>query len=111
MENHEKIKIEVKETFLELDRHAKAANEKLRMFLKDLSNEDMIARINHLNLSDKSLNFLCGGIALEAEDYEICAAVETIKKERAEKWLQVKEQITDLSLSTPPTPADILPFT
>ena len=58
-------------------------NEKLRVFLMGLSNEDMLTRIRQLNLSDKSLNFLCQGIALENEDYEICAAVEIIKKERA----------------------------
>lgn len=72
-----------KTPFFELEKHAKAANEKLRVFLMGLSQPDMIARINQLDLSDRSLNFLCEGIALEKEDYEICQAVETIKKERA----------------------------
>jgi len=74
---------EIKVAFLELEKNAKATNEKLRAFLMGLSNEDMLTRIRQLNLSDKSLNFLCQGIALENEDYEICIAVETIKKERA----------------------------
>ena len=74
---------DIKATFLELEKTAKAANEKLRVFLLGLSNDDMITRIKQLNLSDKSLNFLCEGIALEHEDYEICIAVEKIKKERA----------------------------
>ena len=67
----------------ELEKHAKEANERLRVFLMGLSQTDMIARINQLELSDESLNFLCDGIALEKEDYEICMAVEIIKKERA----------------------------
>ena len=69
--------------FFELEKHAKVANERLRVFLMGLSQPEMIARIHQLDLSDKSLNFLCEGIALEHEDYEICMAVETIKKERA----------------------------
>jgi len=72
-----------KKPFLELEKHANVANERLRVFLMGLSQPDMIARINQLELSDKSLNFLCEGIALEKEDYEICMAVEVIKKERA----------------------------
>src|ERR1700721_27003 len=82
MEDHEKITSEIKNTFLELEKHATVANEKLRVFLKDLPPTEMIDRINQLNLSDKSLNFLCEGIALKTEDYEICTAVEHIKKER-----------------------------
>jgi hypothetical protein len=69
--------------FFELEKNAKEVNERLRVFLMDLSPPEMIARINQLELSDKSLNFLCEGIALEKEDYEICMAVEIIKKERA----------------------------
>ncbi len=83
--DHEDEKDEIKITkkpFLELERHAKAANERLRVFLMGLSKTDMIDRINQLELSDKSLNFLCEGIALEKEDYEICTAVEEIKKHR-----------------------------
>ena len=72
-----------KKPFFELEKHAKEANEKLRVYLMGLSQTDMMARINQLELSDKSLNFLCEGIALEKEDYEICMAVEAIKKERA----------------------------
>jgi len=53
--------------------------------LKDITEPflDMVRRINELHLSDKSLIFLCEGIALEHEDYEICMAVEEIKKQRA----------------------------
>ena len=83
MNDPEKIIEEVKQPFLELERHASIANEKLRIFLIGLTKEQMTARINQLNLSDKSLNFLCEGIALEKEDYEICIVVEEIKKERA----------------------------
>ncbi len=83
----EEAKKEVKKTMLELEKYADAAKEKLRLHLSGLPPEEMIAKIKELNLSDKSLNFLCEGIALETEDYEICAAVEAIKKERT-----VKEQ-------------------
>ena len=83
MENDGKITKEIKDTLMELGKHSAVANEKLRVFLKDLPQEEMIDRINQLNLSDKSLNFLCEGIALEREDYEICMAVETIKKNRS----------------------------
>ncbi len=69
--------------FFELEKHAKKANELLRVYLKDLNPTDMVARINQLELTDRSLNFLCEGIALEYEDYEICAAVEAIKKKRS----------------------------
>ena len=85
MEDQAKAGEELKETFLELGFKAKEANEKLRIFLMGLPKEDMIDRIRQLNLSDKSLNFLCEGIALEQEDYEICSAVEAIKKERVLK--------------------------
>ena len=81
MENSEDVS-SLKQTFLELQKHAKDANEKLRVYLNGLSLPDMKTKIIALNLSDKSLNFLCEGIALEHEDYEICAAVEQIKKER-----------------------------
>ena len=74
--------IETKKPFFELEKHAKDANERLRVFLMGLSQPEMVARIKQLELSDRSLNFLCEGIALEKEDYEICQAVETIKKER-----------------------------
>ena len=93
MENHEKITKEIKQTFIVLGKHSRIINEKLRVFLKDLPKADMIARINQLRLSDTSLNFLCEGIALETEDYEICAAVEEIKKERAVKWIKIKEEM------------------
>jgi hypothetical protein len=83
MENDSKITKEIKNTLLELGKHSAVANEKLRIFLKDLPQQEMIDRINQLNLSDKSLNFLCEGIALEQEDYEICMAVEAIKKNRS----------------------------
>jgi len=73
---------DIKETFLELEKHSKVVNEKLRIYLNGLSREDMKARIIQMNLSDKSLSFLCEGIALEHEDYEICMAVEEIKRER-----------------------------
>lgn len=71
----------MKQAFRELENYADVAKEKLRVILRGLSKEDMIAQINELHLSDKSLNFLCEGIALETEDYEICAAVQEIKKE------------------------------
>ena len=83
MENLENVGSELKSTFLELEKHAKAVNEKLRIYLNDLSKKDLKERIIQMNLSDKSLNFLCEGIALEHEDYEICMAVEEIKRERA----------------------------
>jgi predicted ATPase len=79
---------QVKQPFLELEKHARSANERLRFFLMGLSRADMKIRINQLQLSDKSLNFLCEGIALEKEDYEICVAVEEIKKQRAADLLK-----------------------
>ncbi len=104
MEDHGKITKQIHQTFRELGKHAVAANEKLRIFLKDLPPGDMIDRINQLNLSDKSLNFLCEGIALMKEDYEICAAVEHIKKERAKIWNEANEAVAALdSAATPPT--------
>jgi len=81
-DEEDKLK-DITEPFLELEKHSKAANEKLRVYLMGLSQEDMVRRINELHLSDKSLIFLCEGIALEHEDYEICMAVEEIKKQRA----------------------------
>jgi hypothetical protein len=83
MEEAKNIGDGLKHTFLELEKHAVDANEKLRIYLNGLSRKDMKDKIIKLNLSDKSLNFLCEGIALEHEDYEICIAVEEIKKERA----------------------------
>ena len=83
--DHDDEKDEIRaitQPFIELERHAKDVNEKLRVYLMGLSQEDMIRRIKQLKLSDKSLNFLCEGIALEKEDYEICIAVEAIKKLR-----------------------------
>src|SRR4051812_10759572 len=78
----DETKKEVKKTLVELEKYAAVAKEKLRYHLSGLPPEEMISKIKELNLSDKSLNFLCEGIALETEDYEICAAVQTIKKER-----------------------------
>jgi len=74
----------LKESFLELEKNARVVNERLRVFLMGLESAEMLNRIRQLNLSDRSLNFLCEGIALETEDYEICVAVEKLKKERAE---------------------------
>jgi hypothetical protein len=81
MENEEEAK-ELKQSLRELEKYAAATKDKLRILLRQLSKEEMIVKINELNLSDKSLNFLCEGIALETEDYEICAAVQAIKKTR-----------------------------
>ena len=81
MEKYEKITTEMQQTFLELEKYADTAKDRIRGILRGLSIEDMIGRINELHLSDKSLNFLCEGIALETEDFEICAAVQQIKKE------------------------------
>jgi hypothetical protein len=76
---------DIRDSFLELERHSKVVNEKLRIYLNGLSRKDMKDRIIQMNLSDKSLNFLCEGIALEHEDYEICVVVEEIKRERSLK--------------------------
>jgi hypothetical protein len=81
MEKNEKNAKDMKQAFVELENYADVAKEKLRVILRGLSKSDMIARINDLHLSDRSLNFLCEGIALETEDYEICAAVQQIKKD------------------------------
>ncbi len=104
MEDHGEVKKVIRKTFLELSKHARVANENLRLFLKDLPQPEMIMRIEQLNLSDRSLNFLCEGIALEAEDYEICMAVEVLKKQRAVKNTKLKEQ-------TPLPPPPALPVT
>ena len=82
---------DIKLPLLELERHAKITNENLRLFLMNLNQPDMIARINQLDLSDRSLDFLCEGIALEKEDYEICMAVEAIKKQRIADRLKLTE--------------------
>jgi len=84
MEKHQKIANDVKQTFLELENNAKIAKDKIRIILRGLSKEDMIDQINELHLSEKSLNFLCEGIALESEDDEICAAVQQIKNDLQE---------------------------
>ena len=89
MEDDEQIIGDIKTTFRDLETSTKAANERLRVFLNGLSVEEMILKIRGLNFSDKSLNFLCEGIALEHEDYEICMAVEAIKKERGLKSIIV----------------------
>jgi hypothetical protein len=91
MEDREELRKKIKETFRELERCTRTANERLRLFLNGLSVEEMIIKIKGLNFSDKSLNFLCEGIALEHEDYEICMAIEEIKKERATKQLALNE--------------------
>ena len=85
MENGKKINIEVQQTLVELENYAEVAKESLRVFLRGLPKDEMVTKIKELDLSDKSLNFLCAGIALETEDYEICSAVEEIKKERSAK--------------------------
>ena len=74
--------IALKQSFLELERHAKAANDGLKAILKGLPKEDMIKRIKQLRLSDKSLNFLAQGIILENGDGEIVYAIEEFKKNR-----------------------------
>ena len=85
MEDPEELINSIRKTFRELEMCTKTANERLRVFLNGLSIEEMKVKIRALNFSDKSLNFLCEGIALEHEDYEICIAAEEIKKERALK--------------------------
>lgn len=80
---NDKIKAALaKQRMGELEKYADGAKDILRDLLNGLSKEDMLQEIKNLQLSDKSLNFLCEGIALETEDYEICAAVVAIKKER-----------------------------
>lgn len=73
------------QTNVELGDHTSEANEKLRLFLRKLPKGEMIARINDLNLTDDSLEYLSMGVALEHEDYEICAAVQAIQQRRKEK--------------------------
>jgi len=85
MKNAEKISDGIMQAFSELEKHAKVVNENLRVYLKGLHKKDLKARIMQMNLSDKNLNFLCEGVALEHGDYEICIAVEEIQKERAQK--------------------------
>ncbi len=83
MEDNERLINDIKKTFRELENCTKTANERLRIFLKGLSIKEMVVKIKELNFSDKSLNFLCEGIALEHEDYEICIAVEEVKESAA----------------------------
>lgn len=85
MEKHEKVTKKVTHTFNELESYTEAAKKRLIIHLKDLPKNEMISRINELHLSDRNLNYLCFGIALEIEEYEICAAVQAIQKERALK--------------------------
>jgi len=89
MEKNEKIEKDTKQALRELEYYADVAKEKLRVILRGLSKADMIAQINELHLSDRSLNFLCEGIALETEDYEICAAIQQIKKDQ--EALEIKQ--------------------
>ena len=65
--------------FHELENHARAANEQLRMLLSGLSREEMISRLKQLNLSPRSLAFLSNGIILEQLDHDIRAAIEEAK--------------------------------
>jgi hypothetical protein len=67
---------------IELEDYAKYAKERLLVVLRGLPREQMVDRINMLHLSDRSLDYLCNEIAMEHEDYEICAAVITIKNAR-----------------------------
>ena len=67
---------------VELEDYANYAKERLIIVLRGLSRDQMIDKINMLNLSDRSLDYLCNEIAMEHEDYEICAAVATIKMRR-----------------------------
>ena len=83
MDDSEEIIQKRRKNRRELERYTKTANERLRIFLNGLSIGEMKTKIKDLNFSDKSLNFLCEVIALEHEDYEICIAVEEIKKEQA----------------------------
>ena len=83
MEDPVKPEESVIQSLQELEEYAKVAQNRLRVLLRQLPKEEKIARIKSLNLTDRSLDFLCVGIALETEDYEICSAVEEIKKERA----------------------------
>ena len=85
MKTQNKITKEVRHTFFELENYNEVTKNRLISLLRNLPKEEKIAKINELNFSDKSLNFLCEGIALETEDYEICAAVQEIKKQRALK--------------------------
>lgn len=78
----------VKQPLHELEKHARIANERIRELLNGLSKEDMIDRIHQLQLSDKSLNFLSEGIALEKDDYDICVAMEEYKR-------RLPENLTD----------------
>ena len=81
MENLERITLEVKDSFCELERFANAAKDQLRKILKGHSKARMIAEINKLQLSDRCINLLCEGQVFDAQDYEICLAVREIKKE------------------------------
>ena len=85
MENSGKMQKEHKRSAIELEHYASYAKERLLLLLKNLPQKEMIAKINELDLSDRSLEFLGTGIALETEDYEICAAVAIIKAQRGLK--------------------------
>lgn len=89
MEEDEKIFGSIKTMFPDLEMSTRSANERLRLFLKGLSVDEMILKMRGLNFSARSLNFLCECIALEHEDYEICMAVEAIKKENGLKSILV----------------------
>ncbi len=81
MENPDIAAAEVKLSFYELEKSAHAAKDQLRRFLKGLSKVQMIAEIKRLQLSDLCLNIFCEAQILDAQDCEICMAVQEIRKE------------------------------
>jgi hypothetical protein len=79
MEYPNNIKKEAPGNFTELEYYLPHEKEKVIGLLRGLPREEMITRIKQLELSETSLDYLCFHIALESEDYEICAAVINIK--------------------------------
>ena len=79
MENPNKIKKEAHKGYTELEHYPLHAKERIVRLLRGLPKDEMIMRINQLELSERSLDYLCFDIALQNEDYEICAAIINIK--------------------------------
>ena len=70
----------LKEHFAALEKHVEEINEHFRNYVGKLSVDDMGKLIENLNLSDKSLHFLCEGITLgDGNDEIYIASAEQIR--------------------------------
>jgi len=83
--------------FLELEKHVHIVNAGLRNYLHALSVEEMIAKVNSLNLSSKTLNILYAGIVLDKED-DVAMALTEIRQRTADTTADAVDHMNYTSL-------------